>query len=255
MDFYVQQHARTLALRSPVHARTGPFVARFNPDWANPMANYAIPDDHAEPTAEDVRTLIQVFRERDRLPRLEFLPSCAPAVESALRTAGFEVEGRAPLMACPPGDLTAPRPVPGLELFEPRTDEDLFALATVQHYAYGEPGEPDRHAAVRLRRTYENGGLVLLAVLDGEPAGGGSCSSPVDGLTELAGVAVAEDLRRRGVGAAVAARLTELAFERGFRLPWLEPSGEESERVYAGIGYRTIGEKLNISLPAGAPLG
>ncbi len=255
MDFHVQQHARTLALRNPVHVRTGPFVARFNPDWANPMANYAIPDDHAEPSPADVRALIEVFRDQDRMPRLEFLPGCAPAVEPALRAAGFEVENRAPLMACPPGALSAPRPVPGLELFEPRTDEDLFALVVVQHYAYGEPGEPDRQAIGRLRRTYENGGVVLLAVLDGVPAGGGSCSSPVDGLTELAGVAVAEPLRRRGVGAAVAARLTELAFERGFRVPWLEPSGEESERVYAGIGYRTIGEKLNISLPGDHGVG
>jgi GNAT superfamily N-acetyltransferase len=249
VDFHVQHHARTLALRSPVHVRIGPFVARFNPDWANPMANYAIPDDHAEPTAEDIRTLIDVFRGYERKPRLEFLPSCAPAVEPALRAAGFEVEGRAPLMACPPGDLAAPKPVAGLELFEPRADDDLFGLTTVQHYAYGEPGTPDRQAINGLRHTYENGGIVLLGTIEGEPAGGGSCSIPIDGLTEIAGIAVAELFRRRGVGAAVAARLTELAFERGLRVPWLEPSGETSERVYAGIGYRIIGEKLNISLP------
>lgn len=249
MDFHVQHHARTLALRSSGHVRTGPFVARFNPEWANPMANYAIPDDHAEPSAADIRTLIEVFRERKRKPRLEFLPSCAPAVEPMLRAAGFEVENRAPLMACPPGDLAAPKPVAGLELFEPRTDEDLFGLVTVQHYAYGEPGEPDRQAITGLRRTYENGGIVLLATLEGAPAGGGCCSVPIDGLTEVAGIAVAERFRRRGVGAAAAARLTELAFERGLRVPWLEPSGEASERIYAGIGYRAIGEKLNISLP------
>lgn len=249
MDFHVQHHARTLALRNRAHVRSGPFVARFNPNWANPMANYAIPDDHAEPTAADVRALIEVFRTRERKPRLEFLPACAPAVEPALLAAGFEVESRAPLMACPPGDLSAPKPVAGLTVFEPRSDDDLFALSSVQHYAYGEPGEADREAIGGLRHTYENGGIVLLALVDGEPAGGGTCSAPVDGLTELAGIAVAERFRRRGVGAAVSARLTELAFERGFRLPWLEPSGEESERVYLGIGYRGIGEKLNISLP------
>lgn len=249
MDFHVQHHARTLALRSQGHVRTGPFVARFNPEWANPMANYAIPDDRAEPSAADIRALIEVFRARERKPRLEFLPSCAPAVEPALRAAGFEVESRAPLMACPPGDLAAPKPVAGLELFEPRSDEDLFGLVTVQHYAYGEPGEPDWPAIGGLRRTYENGGIVVLGTFEGEPAGGGSCSVPIDGLTEVGGIAVAERFRRRGVGAAVAARLTELAFERGLRVPWLEPSGETSERVYAGIGYRAIGEKLNISLP------
>jgi GNAT superfamily N-acetyltransferase len=255
VDFPVQQHARTLALRSPAHVRSGPFLVRFTPTWANPLANYAIPDDHAEPGAQDVRALIEVFRAHDRTPRLEFLPTCAPAVEPALLAAGFVVEDRPSLMACPPGDLAAAKPVEGLVLFEPRSDADLFALATVQHHAYAEPGEPDREAVGRLRRTYENGGIVLLARFDGEPAGGGSCSAPVDGLTELCGVAVAERVRRRGVGAAVSARLTELAFERGFRLPWLEPSGPESERVYAGIGYRAIGEKLNISLPGDGPGG
>jgi GNAT superfamily N-acetyltransferase len=249
VDYDVQHHARTLALRVPSHVRVGPFVCRFNPSWSSPYANYAIPDDHAEPTVADIRALISAFSEQDRQPRLEYLPSCAPAVESALLAAGFTVEYRAPVMACPPESLALPPQVPGLEFTEPRTDFELDDLATVQHRAFGEDGDPEPGVGTRARRIYENGGIVVLARFRGAPAGGGTCSAPVDGLTELAGLAVAERFRRRGIGAAVSAHLTALAHQRGYRVVWLEPADDSVERIYAGIGYRPVGEKLNISLP------
>ena len=249
MEFDVQHHARTLALRVPAQLRIGPFVCRFNPSWSSPYANYAIPDDHAEPSLADVRALVAEFRRRDRRPRLEFLPGCAPAVEKTLLVAGFEVESRTPIMACQPRNLAAPDPVPGLEFREPRSDDDLDDLFAIQHRAFEEPGVPEPGAGAGARRIYENGGIVVLAMFRGEPAGGGSCSAPVDGLTELAGVAVADRFRRRGIGAALSAHLTSRAHRRGYRLVWLEPADEAVERIYASIGYRTIGEKLAISLP------
>ncbi len=249
MDFEVQHHARTLALRVPAQVRVGPFVCRFNPSWSSPFANYAIPDDHAEPTPDDIQALIATFRRQDRKPRLEYLPACAPAVEKALLGAGFEVEDRPPVMACRPHNLAAPEPVPGLEFREPRSDDDLDELGAIQHQAFGEPGEPEPGAGAWARRVYENGGILLLALYRGEPAGGGSCSAPVDGMTELGGVAVAARFRRRGIGAAVSAQLTARAHARGYRLVWLEPADENVQRIYASIGFRPVGEKLNISLP------
>lgn len=248
MDYDVQHHARTLALRVPSHVRVGPFVCRFNPSWSSPYANYAIPDDHAEPTPADVRALISVFAEHERRPRLEYLPSCAPAVESALLAGGFTVEDRPPLMACSPDNLTVPPANPDLEFREPRSDFELDDLAILQHRAFGEEGDPEPGAGTRARRVYENGGIVVLARFRGTPAGGGSCSAPVDGLTELGGIAVAERFRRRGIGAALSAHLTALAHQRGYRVVWLEPADESVERVYARIGFRVIGEKLNISV-------
>jgi len=249
VDFEVQHHARTLALRVPAQVRVGPFVCRFNPSWSSPFANYAIPDDHAEPTPDDIQALIATFRRQDRKPRLEYLPACAPAVEKALLGAGFEVEDRPPVMACQPHNLAAPEPVPGLEFREPRSDDDLDELGAIQHQAFGEPGEPEPGAGAWARRVYENGGILLLALYRGEPAGGGSCSAPVDGMTELGGVAVAARFRRRGIGAAVSAQLTARAHERVYRLVWLEPADENVQRIYASIGFRPVGEKLNISLP------
>lgn len=250
MDFDVQHHARTLALRAPAHVRVGPFVCRFNLSWASPYANYAIPDDHAEPTQDDIQALITTFRQHDRKPRIEYLPACAPAVEKTLLSAGFEIEDRPPVMACLPQNLVMPEPVPGLEFREPRSDDDLDELAAIQHRAFGEPGDPEPGSGAGARRIYENGGIVVLALYRGEPAAGGSCSAPVDGMTELGGIAVAARFRRRGIGAAVSADLTARAHQRGYRLTWLEPADESVERIYASIGYRPVGEKLNISLPS-----
>ncbi|THA27963.1 GNAT family N-acetyltransferase [Streptomyces sp. A1277] len=248
LDIDVQTHARTLTLRSPDHVRVGPFAIRYNPDWSLKYANYAIPDQDADPTPGELDALIAAFRDLDRMPRLEFLPGWAPAVEPALLAAGFTVENRAPILACAPGDLVTPKPVAGLVMTEPATDAEFDAAALVQHLGYGGTGEPEDGTAGWLRDAVAGGGVAALATVDGTPAGAGGCSVPVDGLSELAGLAVGADFRRRGIGAALSVHLTRTAFERGCRVVWLEPGDPDVERIYASIGYRRVGEKLNISL-------
>ncbi len=247
----VQDYARTLTLRSPAHYRVGPFTVRHNPGWELKYANYAIPDREAEPTADEVAALVDAFRKRARLPRLEFLPAWAPAVEPALLAAGFTVEHRAPLLACAPADLTPPKPVDGLRIAVPGTEAEFTDAARVQHHGFGGAGEPDAGTTDWLRTAATGDGVAALAVLDGAPAGAGGCSVAVDGLSELVGLAVAAPFRRRGIGAALSAWLTERAFDRGCRTVWLEPGDADVERIYAGIGYRRIGEKVNISLEPG----
>ncbi|MBL1288273.1 GNAT family N-acetyltransferase [Streptomyces sp. NPDC057067] len=248
MDTAIQNYARTLTLRSPDHYRVGPFTVRHNPSWELKFANYAIPDQDAEPTARDIADLVAAFRAHDRLPRLEFLPAWAPAVEPALLAAGFTVENRAPVLACTADGLLTPEPVDGLHVAEPVTDDEFTSAAAVQHTGFGGEGGPDDGEIAWLRGATEGGGVSALATVDGLPAGAGGCSVPVDGIGELAGLAVAGTFRRRGVGAALSAWLTRTAFERGFHAVWLEPGGPDVERIYAGIGYRRTGEKLNISL-------
>ncbi|MEU8705205.1 GNAT family N-acetyltransferase [Streptomyces sp. NPDC048565] len=250
MDTAIQNYARTLALRSPDHYRSGPFTVRHNPDWELKFANYAIPDRGAEPTTQDIADLVTAFREHDRLPRLEFLPAWAPAVEPALLAAGFTVEDRAPVMACTADGLLTPKPVDGLRIAEPVTDTEFTDAAAVQHTGFGSDGGPDDGEIAWLRTAAAGGGVAALATVDGRPAGAGGCSAPADGIGELAGLAVAAPFRRRGVGAALSAWLTRTAFERGYRTVWLEPGGPDVERIYASIGYRRAGEKLNISLSA-----
>ncbi|MFD8057997.1 GNAT family N-acetyltransferase [Streptomyces cyaneofuscatus] len=244
----VQEYARTLTLRSSTHYRVGPFTVRHNPGWELRYANYAIPDRDAEPTAEDVAALVDAFRERGRLPRLEFLPAWAPAVEPALLAAGFTVENRAPLLVCAREGLRAPKPVDGLRIAVPATDTEFIDAARVQHHGFGGAGEPEPGTTTWLRSAAAGDGVAALAILDSAPAGAGGCSVPVDGLSELVGLAVAAPFRRRGIGAALSAWLTEQALDQGCRAVWLEPGDADVERIYAGIGYRRIGEKVNISL-------
>jgi len=272
VDFEVAHHDRALALRARSQVRSGPFICRFSPHLPDAFANFAIPDDNAAPTAAEVRALAEAFRERGRTPRVEFLAGCAPDAERVLADAGFTVRHRGVVMACAPSWLTAPAPVPCLELAEPRCTADLESFALVQHRAFAESGEaglpgeaglageaglpgeagpPDEagpDAAARLARMRERGGLVMLARYRGQIAGGAACAAPVNGVGELDGVAVAQCARRRGIGAAVTARLTTLAYWRGYHLVWLESSDPAARRVYARIGYRPIADRLYMTL-------
>ncbi|MHC3459986.1 GNAT family N-acetyltransferase [Streptomyces flavovirens] len=252
VDTDVQNYVRTLTLRSPDHYRVGPFTVRHNPGWALKFANYAIPDQDAAPTPRDVEDLVTSMRAHDRLPRLEFLPAWAPAVEPALLAAGFTVENRAPVLACTPGTLLAPKPVDGLRIAEPATDAEFTTAAAVQHTGFGGQGGPGDGEIAWLRAATDGGGASALAVLDGQPAGSGCCSSPAGGISELTGLAVAGPFRRRGAGAALSAWLTRAAFDRGCHTVWLEPGDPGVERIYAGIGYRRVGEKLDVSLEPGS---
>src|SRR5262245_28176907 len=95
----IQAYLRVAAPRGREQKRIGPFLATFTADTDNPYLNYAIPDDGATPVQSDVAALVDAYGRRKRKPRLEYIASLAPAVEPVLRAAGFEVEGRLPLMA------------------------------------------------------------------------------------------------------------------------------------------------------------
>ncbi|RKN11365.1 GNAT family N-acetyltransferase [Streptomyces radicis] len=246
MEARVQRHIRALAARSPGPVRVGPFTVRHRPDWSSPYANYAIPDDGAEPSAADVLALIEAFEARDRLPRCEFLPACAPSVERALRAAGFAPESRAPVMVGTPDTLRAPPPVPGLTIGTPDGEAGLRWAAEIQHEAYGRAGAVGEGAIAALRRTLAEGGVVALAAFGtpGVPAGSGACTPPAEGLSELIGLGVVPALRRRGIGAAVTAHLAAGALRRGADAVWLEPADGGAARLYAALGFLAAGEKV-----------
>jgi GNAT superfamily N-acetyltransferase len=241
---------QTSLARSP-GVRVGPFTALLDPATPNVWRNYAVPDDGAEPDPDDVADLVAWFRAHDRVPRLEYVPAAAPAVEDALSRAGFVVEGRPPLMACRPGEAIEPPQVPGVAVTLVTADGDLLDVAVAQNAAYGEPEPAGPADVARLRSTVDGGGVVALARDEGtgEPVGGGVCIAPVDGVSELAGVGVVESHRRRGLGSAVTALLARAAHDRGARLVWLEPAGEREAALYERVGFRPDGQKLWISLP------
>jgi len=189
------------------------------------------------------------YRERERTPRLEYVPSLAPEVEPALVAAGFTVEGRLPLMTYT-GGADAPAPA-GIELLDARSDDELHGVAAVQWEAYGESGPVPQHPVDGLRRTLEAGGVVVLARDAGtrEAAGGGLCTAPHEGATELTSIGVRESYRRRGIAEAMTRRLAREMHARGNDAVFLMAAGDDETRIYERAGFATTSEILHISRP------
>jgi GNAT superfamily N-acetyltransferase len=194
-----------------------------------------------------VESLVAAYRARGRKPRLEYIPSVAPAVEPVLLAAGFEIEGRLPLMICETPVFESP---PGTELIAPSTEDEFRGVAEVQWEAYEEREPMSDGAVAGLRRTADAGGVVVLArdAETGEPAGGGLCVAPYDGVTELAAIGVRQKFRRRGIAAAMAGWLTDAALAKGMTLVFLMAHGADEARIYARAGFVEQGEVLHISI-------
>jgi ribosomal protein S18 acetylase RimI-like enzyme len=194
-----------------------------------------------------VAALAEAYRQRDRKPRLEYIPSLAPAVEPALVSAGFDVEGRLPLMTYDGGpDAAAPEHI---EIVEARSEEELSGVASVQWEAYGESGELPQRVVDGLRRTSESGGLVVLArdAATQEPAGGGLCTGPYEGATELTSIGVRDSFRRRGIAEAMTRWLAREMQARGNDSVFLMAAGEREARIYERAGFTTVSDILHIS--------
>lgn len=252
MNSQIQSYLRFAASCQRDTERLGPFLATFNRHNDNPFLNYAIPDDEAMPSCADITALITAYKRRSRIPRLEYIPRLAPAVEDALLAANFAVEGRLPLMTCIPGsEQTLPLP-PGMELVVPVADAELLATVAVQNEAYDDAA-PDSDAVVRLRASLAAGQIAVLArvAATGEPVGAGMCSVPNNGMTEIAGIGVRAPFRRRGVAGALTTRLMREAFDAGVSVVFLMAAHEAEARIYVRAGFSTMGEILHISLKRG----
>lgn len=227
--------------------QVGPFSILFSPGDRGPYANYAIPADAALPTPAEIVALEEAFRTRKRTPRLEYVPAAAPALEPALLAAGFEVELRPPLMTRRRGVAS---PQPDLEGFDLPFIEDPARLAqamTVAAEAFGGQASD----AQWLTSTVARGGRVLLAHdrASGEPAGTGAIIRPLDGVTEMVGIAVRPAYRRRGLAQAMTTALADAAFDAGCDLVFLSAAGEAQSEIYARAGFRRRAPMLFISKP------
>lgn len=250
MDLHLQQYVRHAASRGRDTERIGPFLATFDPHNDNPYLSYAIPDDGAQPTADDVAALIAAYERRDRVPRLEYLPAVAPEAEAALLDGGLTVEARLPVMTCTPGHVVDLGSPPGIALAVPATDEELLAMAAAQMAAFGEP-PPDPAGVTRTRAALQDGMLAILARDDasGAVVGGGVATAPGDGVTEVAGIGVVASFRRRGIAGAITARLTRDGFAAGVRTAFITPGHDGAQSVYARAGFADTSVILHVRRP------
>jgi ribosomal protein S18 acetylase RimI-like enzyme len=257
---YLHGNARTRA----ANEACGPFHIGFDAGNANPFLNYAVPEAGAVVTAADVEALEAAFAKRARTPRLEFAPGGAPGVEEALLAAGFEAQQRLPFMLVTAAELVGPAELDGIEvvmLDKSATDEELRGVALAQREAFGDSDEPQDDAdfsddVAGMRATVESGKFVVLArgaagsAAAGVAMAGGGSGPAIAGTTEIGGIATRPAFRRRGAGAAVTAALSRHLLEVvGLDCVWLSPAGPDQERLYASIGYRSLGEMLFIWKP------
>ncbi|MGI8870470.1 MAG: GNAT family N-acetyltransferase [Mycobacteriales bacterium] len=230
--------------------RIGAFTLAFHRDDDSPYLNYAVPDEDAEPRADDIAIIIKAFRARRRTPRMEYFPELSEHVEPALTAAGFVVDDILPVMTCTAQTLAAkPKPV-GVRVRTPRTKADFLAVASVQHDAFGDPDPPGDEEVARLRDLVTVDGIVALGLLDDEPAGGGMCDTIHHGYGELAGVGVRRGKRGHGVGRALTHYLTARALEAGAETVFLTAATEPEQRLAAGVGYTPFATHVHVSLPS-----
>lgn len=249
-ELRVASYLIALANRRRPLERMGPFAAIFDDGSDNRYRNYAIPDMGAEPSEGDVETLVEAFRRRGRIPRLEYVPAASPLVERALHDRGFTTELCPVLMTCVPGEARELPPPDGVDIAVASSDAELLEVASVQNGAYGEPEAASRQDVRRLRSTIRAGGIVVAAhpAGAGRAIGGGLCSPPIDGVTELAAIGVDPEFRGRGIARAITSRLVSEAFAAGVTLVWLTPANRRTQRIYARAGFSARSEMLHIAL-------
>jgi ribosomal protein S18 acetylase RimI-like enzyme len=248
VDVRIQESVFANLSRRPDPIASGPFVIGVDPATSSPWINYATPKPGAAITAGDVRTLVGAFREAHRQPRLEYVVTCAPDLETMLKDSGWVPEARRDILICTPGSFTAaPLVEPLAVVHEPRADSERAALIAAQNEGFGGSAIAGPADVARMRSLQRAGGIAVMATTPGGVCvGGGEAGPCTDGVSTVVGIAVRSRFRRRGIAQAVTAAITARAFANGADIAWLEASGPESARVYARVGYRAAGQRLYI---------
>ena len=246
----LQAYIRKAAALTHDVVEAPPFVLFFNPSDDLRFYNYGVP---VEPMSRlqdgELASLRAVFAAHNRLLRFEFIEEAAPDLASAFAAAGLAEEGRNPLLVCTPDSLRLAVEVPGLAICRltpesPRAD--LAAFISVQGRSFGEEDriEPTDAQVDDLRRRSAQGSHYFLGLLEGEPVAAGAHTAPLDGFTELVGIATLAEYRRRGIAGALVAAMTEAAFRSGVRVAFLSAADERAGRVYERVGFRPYATAL-----------
>jgi ribosomal protein S18 acetylase RimI-like enzyme len=242
-------HVRSTASAGRTVEVVGPFLATFTDDDANPYLNYAIPDDDAEPTPDEVAMLAAAFDRHNRVPRAEYFPALCPALGGALAQAGFVTEAVLTLMGAGRDDLRPPDTPSGFTVRPPATAYELDAAARVQRAAFGEAVPAGTDEAALLQRVLANGGSVAAAfeAASGRVVGAGCCSGPRGCFAEITGIGVEKARRGHGLASSLTWSLANSAFAAGAELVFLTPGSATALRSYARVGFRRIGDQVHTS--------
>lgn len=183
----------------------------------------------------------------------EWVHELVPSFADTLASAGYAVTLH-PLLALelPPARLPAAPDATLLDAGSPLL-HDAVAVAEV---AFALPGTATGEEGVGSRDTVEvrpgvvehlggriadgSAGFVAVTADDDGVVASGS-HVPIDGVTEVMGVATLPSHRRRGLAAQVVARLLADATERGCSLALLSAADDDVARVYERVGFTRMG--------------
>lgn len=240
---YLRQSARkqyeTLSL--------APFSLFFHHSDSSCYFNYAIPDAPVvEGCDASLLKLREEFIKRGRKPRFEFIEEFAPGLPAILRAQQFKEEARQQGMLCIPADMRPASPIAGLVML-PLTGASSVGEAktflAVQRQGFEEAGEvSDQQAQDFLDGLHP--GRAFLAQWHAQPVAAGMVTAPIDGLTELVGVATIPAFRKRGIGAAIVHEALRWAFAQGVEAVYLTAADPRAGQIYARAGFRPCATML-----------
>lgn len=245
LQTYLRESARQRYQAFPVP----PFTVFVHPSSDFSYVNYAIPD---QPTSGDLggplTALRATFLKHKRLPRFEFIQEFAPELAPALLEHGFEEESRTLFMTCSRENYRNAPAVPGLAitpLSAASSLADVRDFIMVQRHSFGseEPPPVTETDVAEFLGTLATS-PSFLARIDGQAAGVGSLTTPIDGLTEIVGVGTHPAFRRRGIAAAITAAALGSAFAQGVEIACLSAADVNAGRVYERVGFRPLATML-----------
>jgi ribosomal protein S18 acetylase RimI-like enzyme len=237
VDSRIQNYLRSVVAAEREAVPAGAFVLYVHPLSDHAYLNYAIPAEGAEPG--DGATLVAAARQRGLVPRLEFVEPCFPWVEAALAPAGFTVEGRLRLMTCAQArDCASPAEIVRVEAGSPLVRPAM--TATRAAFGEGPPSDEEVEAS---------SGRIVAAVVDGEVVAGAGWTRVIDGMSEVVGVGVVPEHRRRGIAGALTAAAAREAFAEGATLTLLTPGDDDTARVYERAGFADTTTMLHLRTP------
>ncbi|MFI8895708.1 GNAT family N-acetyltransferase [Streptomyces paradoxus] len=228
-----------------------PFYARPARGWSGPLR------------ATDVQKVRARQRELGIPQSFEWVAETTPTLRAAAEESGLVVHEH-PLMVLDPGTPAAHVDgVPGSVSVRiiGADDPTLPGALAVPHLAFAEPGTQvglagtpqlaevidacvaDGTVERAMLRIREGLTVAAAAVEDGAVLSAGQ-HQPLAGVSEIVGVGTLPAARRRGLARAVTAALVADARSRGAATVFLSAGDDDVARVYARLGFRTIGTAL-----------
>jgi ribosomal protein S18 acetylase RimI-like enzyme len=251
IDRYLDGVPRTVARTEAV----GPFTLFVNDGVG--WRFYARPTAGATTfTGADVRAVRMRQRELGQPEAVEWLVEVAPGVAAAAEGGGMDVALHPLLLLDRPEPRAPPLPATArVQLVSP--EDDIAELHAIAALAFGAPGRRARTigpGALSAEAARVEDGMVaftrarmtraltvtVVATIDGRPVAVGS-HNPLQGVTEIVGVATLPGFRGRGLGGAVTHALVRDALERGISTVFLSAGDARIARIYERVGFRRVG--------------